>query len=98
MKWRELLKPDWRKVIIFILFLIPFSLMFFISNQGEENLVDKCMYYTIPLSCPSWQGCMEEHYFMCSILLMAFFITPLIILYIFSCLIVWIYDKRKKKT
>ena len=83
--WKDFLKPDWRKIVLTIIILIIAFLNLIQSMRGV---------------------CTRTHYnkFLCD-LSMAFiqspyhFILSIVIFYVISCLIVWIYEKyRSKKT
>jgi len=83
MKWKEFLKPDLKKVIIFI--ILSLSISYYAYNWLLNNLLT-CR----AIGCPT----VEEIALQDMILL-----APIILIvnYLLSCLIFWIYDKSKKK-
>lgn len=91
MNWKEFLKPDWRKILLFVILSILLSA---IPNFVIEIPVFCGLSFGIPLP------------FYCSLILPfdfngGFVITNLfvdiIFWYLLSCLIVWIYGKLKKE-
>lgn len=97
MNWKQFLKPDWKKIVVFILF---FSLISYISPFLHD--------YIFPCVYVGPDSCMGEFYglpLIFGVRLLAvfrldniiFLITDLIFWYLLSCLIVWIYDKFIKK-
>jgi hypothetical protein len=99
MKWKEFLKTDWRKIVIFaaifvLLFFIPtiptsVALPTAIGAKGDSATVWSSFYSQLSYSYGT------------PIDIIAYMIIPimisLIISYILSCLIVRIYDKLRKK-
>ena len=82
---KQFLKPDWRKIAVFvILFIIPFFI---------EPLWTGFPLGFIPILCIELGSCVLDY----SIINYPFLMTDLIIWYLLSCLIVWIYDKFRKK-
>ena len=91
MTLKQFLKPDWRKIVIFVVVSIVFSLYkniitVYNYERGFPLPFQFCVYDMFPSLAPPWCG-VVGHYL----------IVDIIIWYILSCLIVWIYDKRKKK-
>lgn len=93
MNWKEFLKPDWRKIVIFV---ILFVMLIIIANLYPPKLI------------PSWLENLNiifyfPDFFIFEILKLSIstviflFILDLIYWYLLSCLIVWVYDKVKKK-
>lgn len=88
MNWKEFLKPDWRKIIAFIILGI---FLLLISNQlgycelGIPLSFTSCTYYEYPV------GGIRDQFYVFP------FILNLIFWYLLSYLIVWIYDKVKKE-
>jgi hypothetical protein len=89
---KQFLKPDWRKIVVFVVLFV----MLFLSFDGK---------YPIDYMYVAMGGCKEENGKMQCIGLgygynWAYFILDIfiwtIISYILSCLIVWIYDKFRK--
>jgi hypothetical protein len=102
MNWKQFLKPDWRKIVIFIVLFIlltPFSI--FNVNLSERGFPFSYSYYLAPEDCRGINGnvrCIIEPmqifnwgYFILDVFIWA------IISYLLSCLIVWIYDKFRKR-
>lgn len=98
MKWKEFLKPDWRKIVIFLILI--FIVIFLIGIP----------YWAYPMCEPGGKCPLLFHFtppnkiISSNIhLLNGFridwltFIVELLIIYILSCLIVWIYGKKFKK-
>ena len=115
MNWKKFLKPDWRKIAVFIILtILLFSIVYSIIRAQQElegarigiDVFSECC-----INEGRLEGCASEEiiqkYKTCegfekyrqnqelfnniSILL-----PTAIISYIFSCLIVWIYNKKKK--
>jgi hypothetical protein len=86
MKWKEFLKPDWRKIVIFIITILPTSYYFLINSRNIED----CFYSLL---------CFEITHRgdVLNVILKLPSLIPLIISYLVSCLIVYVYDKVKKK-
>ena len=96
MNWKEFLKPDWRKIVITVLLflIIPEPIVLCIDPGGCNwtlipfgNLLSPLM---ILLFIVSMGGSVTFEPIL--IILMT-----LLVSYFLSCLIVWIYDKVKKK-
>jgi glucan phosphoethanolaminetransferase (alkaline phosphatase superfamily) len=92
MKIKQFLKPDWRKIVVFVIL--------FILGIGISILSNSCLgCYNVSIGLPLgfyeeifWPHGMEKTNF-----LMLNFIIDIVILYFFSCLIIWIYDKFRKR-
>jgi len=103
MNLKQFLKPDWRKIVIFVLFFIfIFSLEFICLPKLEYKMgriVEVELYY--PCGFLSQIIDYEMYFYVLrgeSWLFNYFHLfLDLIISYLISCLIVWIYDKVKKK-
>jgi hypothetical protein len=106
MNFKQFLKPDRRKIVIFVIIniillipLISFSCIFCQATAPVDILM-KCGndHYNLPWETSVYCG---KPYKLTSILIAIYypsiFIATLIITYLLSCLIVWIYDKVKKK-
>jgi len=92
---KQFLKPDWRKFVIFLLFFILTYI--WVYDCGDINSSISCEAHGFPMTY--W-----SHYTISKIPLQAentisYFelIADLIIWYLLSCLVIWIYDKVKKK-
>ena len=99
MNLKEFLKPNWKKVLLTIIFAI-FSFWFLYNYTGiggpryEPNLLFTIValiaaFLNLPLLIPNYNPLYETAIF--------YFILDLIYWYLLSCLIIWIYDKVKKK-
>ena len=101
MDWKEFLKPDLRKILVFvilslILYFIPIDASYeswdvqglpipaYICYKGEE-LTPFVSFWLINMPMPP-----------CGFIYQ-FLIIDLIFWYLLSCLIVWVYNKVKKK-
>jgi hypothetical protein len=103
MKWEKFFKPDWRKILIFvILFLLitflPILLGFCATIPtvvGDKQclLVIQPFFVFLPSETISYKPIVTGLYFVPSL----YWILDIIFWYLLSCLIVWIYDKVKKK-
>jgi len=84
MNWKEFLKLNWKKIILFVVFLI-FSLDLFICNFayggcGELFIIAGVYFLLDILSTPY----------------MILFVIPIMIFdYLLSCFVFWTYDKYK---
>ena len=98
MTLKQFLKPDWRKILLTIILIVPSFMI--------ENCIGLCLdcgfNYAIPLSfyC-SMEGpfhfaeLSSSNYPLTTSL--AFSIIDIIFWYLISCLIVWVYDKFRKR-
>ena len=94
MNWKQFLKPDWKKIVIFVVFFILMYIWAY--NCGDIRSSALCEargfpliywnYHTISKMPPKT----ETNLFYFEL------IVDLIIWYLLSCLIAWIYDKLKK--
>jgi Sec-independent protein secretion pathway component TatC len=89
MNLKQFLKPDWRKIAVFVIL----SIILFITPWPEPGCCD----------FPYYQGFLLPVYFQGGFagfpktFIPTNFVIDVIIWYLLSCLIVWIYDKVKKK-
>jgi hypothetical protein len=81
MTLKQFLKPNWRKVVVFVIIAIIFSLIDY-GVSGE--LIIPIMGLPLP-------------FYINYELIYPFLIIDLIVWYLLSSFIVWIYDKVKKK-
>jgi len=97
MNWKEFLKPDWRKIVVFV---ILFILSSFISAYFNTiySAIGFCSSIKagFPLAFNTEISGIEcggdsSNFDIFS------FILDIIFWYLLSCLIVWIYDKFRKK-
>jgi hypothetical protein len=94
MNWKEFLKPDWRKIVLMLLIPSLGSISFFLSwilggffksRILFEILIALTFYLGYPFSIGSVFGYLVG------------LIFGSIFYYLISCLIVWIYNKIKKR-
>lgn len=90
MNWKEFLRLDWRKIVIFVIFVILSVIVPFRSILG--SWVD-----TGPIFNYESIVCGEEPFSCSPQIFLPYMIFNLVFYYLLSCLIVWIYDKVKKK-
>jgi hypothetical protein len=102
MNIRQLLKPDWRKIIIFLVLLLPLfypdSIIKFQTgwdyamrgNRGGAPILENLFWIWIFLL-------FEPSYELPKITFILLTVIVFIISYLLSCLIVWIYDKFRKR-
>ncbi len=91
MNWKEFFKPDWRKIVLFIVLFIFGIIISIFSNS--------CLgCYNVSVGLPLgfyeqifWPRGMEKTNF-----LMLNLVIDIVFCYLFSCLIVWIYDNFRK--
>ena len=87
MNIKQFLKPDWRKIVIFV---IIFLITSFLRNfyKGLEVSTK----YGFPIIFYNW-----DYYAKTTEFNFVGILVDLIIWYLLSCFIVWIFDKVKKK-
>jgi len=89
MNLKQFLKPDWRKIVLtIILSLIVYFFLWF-NNIAcvREMMTGHCMGASRKLEDIFIRYLQPQN-----------FLAILILWYLFSCLITWIYDKVKKKS
>jgi hypothetical protein len=106
MTLKQFLKPDWRKIVLFVVLLfIPLPIPIYgplllptpagITLYGYETLwIPFILAIWSQISCLSGSNCAP--YFGNWIVNILFIIFILPFYYLLSCLIVWIYDKFRK--
>jgi len=95
MNFKQFLNPDWRKIVIFIIFLLLTFILVFgsfalpPSKRGEEYYIVLFLYYFLafPIELTAYSD---------PVLGLLGFIINIFYLYLLSCFIVWIYDKFRK--
>jgi hypothetical protein len=107
MNWKEFLIPEWRKIVLTIIFILVFPLQYW-----NGILCEMCTPEIEPCSCSSfnfgpaiigwyfaWKGNIGGSYAMDVLqgIVIQLLLIGLPISYLLSCLIVWVYDKVKKK-
>jgi len=102
MSWKELLKPNWNKLIVFIL-LGPFIgfIQTFFMLPPNEGIFSTLNLITSPFFSFYLTLLPKEHLigivFPFNLFTLIFVILDSFYLYVISCLIVWIYYKLRKK-
>jgi hypothetical protein len=94
--WKQFLKLDWRKIVITVVIFIMQSLIFLVwlgSWLGGSDLGLPFVFYRVGSSAMGIRGAVWEK----DSFSLYYLVVDLIIWYILSCLIVWIYDKFRKK-
>jgi hypothetical protein len=99
MNWKKFLKQDWRKIVIFVVILF-FSLILFIFLNltgglppTDEQIAQRNLISSI-LMIINWPlNIIGEN----SIINLILLVLDFVWIYLLSCLIVWIYDKLKKR-
>jgi hypothetical protein len=90
MDWKKLLMPDWKKIILFLIVgIILFNINWFVP----EDCVDCTYSQGLPLPVYYWGGFAGFP----KTFILVTFIIDVIIWYLISCFIFWIYKKFKKK-
>jgi hypothetical protein len=110
MNWKQFLKPDWRKIVIFFIILfLELQLLGIIFRYPPEPPIQSfcCQDFKKTGIMPDYckeinltvEGCLKyenirktEAFYNLLIL-----IFDIVIVYIISCFIVWVYDKVKKR-
>jgi hypothetical protein len=97
MNLKQFLKSDWRKTVIFAILYIIFLFYMIITNFGFLPYV-KCpsKYVEMPDIFTNSIGCFREDLLFVYYTFLLF-LVPTIWFYILSCLIIWVYDKFRKK-
>jgi len=89
MNWKEFFKPDWRKILIFLV-------LFILSSLASIKIYLCNMMGIGP--CPIGYGFpLEFLYPILDFKNLINLLIDIIFWYLLSCLIIWIYDKVKKK-
>lgn len=105
MNWKQFLKPDKRKIVLMIIITLVWILLLrFLLSEDPKYKYITCQcpaecpggnyidYLIIPSSCKCCTSLsMIYNDYLWNLLL------PLVISYFLSCLIVWIYDKFRKR-
>jgi len=102
MNLKQFLKPNWRKILILVIFILLFLLDNYITNPFEEHLsksswlssLHSILWYPYTfLTLPLFAFTMP----ITGIMFIIFLLIIIIYWYLLSCFIVWLYDKFKKK-
>jgi len=97
MKWKQFLKPDWRKIVIFVILFI--SIPFIFSYFVYVSLSEICKEPGLPPqpNIPNYCHFSILDFMLLFIAKLENVILLIIAFYLTSCLVVWVYDKVKKK-
>jgi len=94
MNFKQFLKPDWRKVVIF--FVVSFLLTFFLGVESPVTPLDisitKIGFPVLLLTIK--ETLLGKTYKWNFVNL----IINIVVWYLLSCLIIWVYDKIKKRS
>ena len=94
MNWKEFLKPDLRKIVITIILFIPSFFIVFFMCFPQGNFICDIFRLQFLILVPIFVILdLSQSLFV----LVLQIISDIIFLYLLSCLIVWVYDKYKKK-
>ncbi len=108
MTLKKFLKPDWRKIVVFVVLAIFSLSLFFYSMMIIDCLNPPCkdkfmeslgiVINIVPFMFSYFLINFEFPFPIDLIFVIIFyFIIPLLWYYLLSCLIVWIYDKFRKR-
>jgi hypothetical protein len=93
MNIKHFLKPDWRKIVIFVVLFIAIFLIGYYKYLTLDSWT-----FGIPFEFSSGYGpCPYPNVIECNKNNFIFLVLDIIIWYILSCLIIWVYDKFRKK-
>jgi sterol desaturase/sphingolipid hydroxylase (fatty acid hydroxylase superfamily) len=92
MNWKEFLKPDWRKTTLFVV------ITFIIPLVGMFAMLPIFVWLALPVFLPVFSiAGITEGGPLYSLTGLLFSVIIWIVYYIFSCFVIWIYDKYLKK-
>ena len=93
---KQFLKPDWRKIVaFFILVILGLTNNFFYWGRNCDLISPGTVNYMIPFLPVILPECISKD--LAQMYNLILYPIGLIIIYLISCLIFWIYDKVKKK-
>jgi TRAP-type C4-dicarboxylate transport system permease small subunit len=93
MNFKQFLKPDWRKIVVFIGAILISA--FGIYPRIYRSVVKYCLVALDPETCSNPRLKALERALDIS---MKWSPAILILSYLLSCLIIWVYEKLKKKS
>jgi len=95
MNWKGFLKPEWRNIVIFVFLIIVTSSIPNLFVEGADIGIN----YGFPFNFYGYGGGPEllPGQSIPTYLRYEALIEDVVIWYLLSCLIVWVYDKVKKK-
>lgn len=92
MRWKEFLKPDWRRVVITILLsYITFLIVLSLTTRWETYCTEEG-FRLHPESCGWHEPALGIEFDLVTALLISIMLS-----YLLSCLLAWGYDKVRKK-
>ena len=94
MTFKQFLKPDWRKIVIFGVLFLLFSLMSYVISG---SFTDVLPFIGFPSIFYRFGGMTMVGYYRSSEFYLFNLLFDIIFWYLLPCLIIWIYDKVKKK-
>jgi len=106
MNWKEFLKPDWRRVLVFILyppllFLLQGLIISFTYSKIEQLNFATLIAKIIGVPIINFETLLSfstiQQYQLNLIFSSMFFILDQVYRYFFACLIIWVYNKIKKR-
>ena len=100
MTLKQFLKPDWRKIVVFLIIIFIILMFVGIPIYGETQ----CMIGAYPTECPVYISVVSINDFLeckefgkCGqFFAYEYFILELVISYLLSCLIIWFYERFRK--
>jgi len=96
MNWKQFLKPDLRKIVIFVVLLVLSEIGFYkywtVGGSYDIILLSFIIIFVkrSSFSCGLDDNCWNNSFYVAEVLNIVFW-------YLLSCLVVWIYDKYFKK-
>jgi len=97
MSWKDFLNPDWRKMVLFFLlscfFISVFWGLFYTSSIIRFFAYPFSHIYDIFVNSEF----ASQHFIIAKLLSTTLLTIDRFYYYLLSCLIIWIYNKRKKK-
>ena len=96
MNWKQFLKPEWRKIVLFV---IIFILLFYSETVCRPIYFKTTTRHDFTGTSESSEGWKYPCGFLSQITIdtTTYLFLSLLISYLLSCLIVWVYGKVKKK-
>jgi len=103
MSWKEFLKPDWKKIVISIITLhflvgfVSFIYLSFASLITDVTFVEGPLWLLKFFLLGTGWLLVGGLFSLFPIFGLIFMIVIILVAYAFSCLLIWIYNKVKKK-
>jgi len=96
MSWKEFLKLDWRKVLIFVI-ISMLSILLIEPQRGCCSCCPKWATICIAMCCPCYNFIVWPYFGVKGTMDIFGIFVSVVYWYLISCLIVWVYDKVKKR-